>query len=190
MSVKNGLDKICTVCDKEYYISGYRAENSKFCSKECWTKRRKLNECEYCHKPITSYHAKKYCSRKCSHSAMVGDKAPTWIDGKSLERDRARDGSELREWRTKVFKRDNYTCQHCGDKKQIQAHHIIEWAKDESKRFDIDNGLTLCVKCHSKVHGRNIGHRSKKPEVLRCNSAKDDKHKSKYCCKEKWGTNR
>ena len=55
-----------------------------------------------------------------------------------------------------------FTCQHCGDKKQIQAHHIIEWAKDESKRFVIDNGLTLCVKCHSKVHGRNIGHRSKK----------------------------
>ena len=174
MSVKNGLDKVCTVCNKEYYISGYRAENSKFCSKECWTKRRKLNECEYCHKPITSYHAKKYCSRKCSHSAMVRDKAPTWIDGKSLERDRARDGSELREWRTKVFKRDNYTCQNCGDKKQIQAHHIIEWAKDESKRFDTDNGLTLCVKCHSKVHGRNIGHRSKKPEILRCNSKAHD----------------
>lgn len=163
MSVKNGLDKKCTVCNKEYYISGYRAEKSKFCSKACWEQRRVLNKCEYCGNDIKSYHGKKYCSRKCSHSAMVGSKAPTWKDGKSLERDRARFGTELKEWRKAVFKRDNYTCQHCNEKKYLHAHHIIEWAVDESKRFDVDNGLTLCVKCHSKVHGRNIGHRSKRP---------------------------
>lgn len=164
MSAKNGLNKICTVCNKEYYISGYRAEKSKFCSKDCWTKRRKLNECEYCHKPITSYHGKKYCSRECSHSAMVGDKSPKWIDGKSLERDRARHGTKLKEWRKSVFKRDNYTCQHCNEKTYLHAHHIIEWAIDESKRFDVDNGITLCVECHSNVHGRWLG--KKRPKVL------------------------
>jgi hypothetical protein len=162
MSVKNGKNKVCEVCNKEYYIRANRAENSKWCSSECWKKRRKLNECEYCHKPITSYYGKKYCGRDCSHSAMVGDKAPTWIDGKSLERDRARLGTELKEWRKLVFKRDNYTCQHCNSKKYIQAHHIIEWAKDESKRFEVSNGLTLCVDCHGKVHGRKLGHRMKK----------------------------
>lgn len=88
---------------------------------------------------------------------MVGNKAPTWKDGKSLERDRARFGSELKEWRMQVFKRDKFTCQHCKNKKHLHAHHIIEWSKDESKRFDIKNGITLCEKCHSKVHGRNVG---------------------------------
>jgi hypothetical protein len=43
---------------------------------------------------------------------MVGEKSSRWIDGKSLERDKARLGTELKEWRTKVFKRDDYTCQH------------------------------------------------------------------------------
>jgi 5-methylcytosine-specific restriction endonuclease McrA len=164
MSVKNGIDKKCTICNKEYYIRADRAEASKYCSKECWNKRRKLNDCEYCGNKITSYHGKKYCSRECSHSAMVGDKAPTWIDGKSLERDRARFGTELKEWRKAVFKRDNYTCQHCNEKTYLHAHHIIEWAVNESKRFDIDNGITLCVQCHSKVHGRWLG--KKRPKIL------------------------
>ena len=92
---------------------------------------------------------------------MIGKKAPRWKDGKSLERDRARFGNELREWRKAVFKRDNYLCQHCNKNTYLHAHHIIEWAKDESKRFEIDNGITLCVDCHSKVHGRKIGKRNK-----------------------------
>ena len=167
MSIKNGKIKVCEVCNKEYYVRANRAQASRWCSAECWSKRRKLNDCEYCGNKITSYYGKKYCSRECSHSAMVGNKAPTWKDGKSLERDRARFGTELKEWRKSVFKRDNYTCQHCGNKTYLHAHHIIEWAVDESKRFEISNGITLCVECHSKVHGRWLG---KKPKVLPGNS--------------------
>lgn len=157
MSIKNGKNKKCTVCNKEYYIRFDRAEKSKYCSKKCWSERRVLNKCEYCGNDIKSYYGKKYCSRKCSLLAMVGNKAPRWIDGKSLERDRARLGNKLKEWRKLVFNRDSYTCQHCGDKKYLHAHHIVEWAKDESKRFILDNGVTLCVECHSKVHGRWLG---------------------------------
>lgn len=160
MSAKNGENKVCQVCNKEYYIRANRAENSKWCSIECWKKRRVLNKCEHCKNDITSYHGKKYCSRECSHKAMVGDKAPTWIDGKSLERDRARLGTELKKWRNEVYKRDNYTCQKCGSKKELQAHHIIHWAKSEEHRFILENGITLCVECHSKEHGRWLG---KKP---------------------------
>ena len=159
MSVKNRILKECTVCGKEYYKRLDRADKSKWCSSECWKKRRVLKKCDYCGKDIVSYHGKKYCSRECSHLSMVGENSPRWKDGKSLERDRARLGTELKEWRRSVFKRDNYTCQHCGDKTYLHGHHIIEWAVDESKRFDIDNGITLCIDCHSKVHGRRIGKR-------------------------------
>jgi len=96
MSIKNGKNKICTICGKEYYVRANRVENSKYCSKKCWSERRILKKCEYCGKDITSYHGKIYCSRECSHKAMVGDKSPKWIDGKSLERDRARFGTELK----------------------------------------------------------------------------------------------
>jgi hypothetical protein len=153
---KNGKDKICTICGNKYYVRANRAEASKYCSRECWDKRRKLNKCEHCGKDITSYHALKYCSRKCSHDAMIGEKAPRWVDGKSLERDRARDAEKVRQWRKQIFMRDFYTCQICGAETYLHAHHIIEWAKDESKRFDIDNGITLCIDCHGELHNKNF----------------------------------
>jgi hypothetical protein len=161
MSARNGRYKICTICGKKYYIRADRAEASKYCSHKCWSNRRTLRKCEYCGNDITSYFGLKYCSRKCSHSAMVGEKAARWIDGKSLERDRARDGTRLKEWRRLVFKRDGFKCVLCEKGKELHAHHIIEWAKDESKRFDVDNGMTLCIDCHEKMHRKNFHKKNK-----------------------------
>lgn len=180
MSIKNGKYKICTICGKEYYVVANRAENSKYCSRACWSERRVLNKCEYCGNDITSYHGKKYCSRACSHSAMVKEKHPQWKGGVSLTNERARNSTKLRKWREKVYRRDNYICQHCGDTGHLHAHHIEEWAENKDKRFDVDNGLTLCIDCHGKVHGKDFTERSKnycpdcgkqiKTESKRCRS--------------------
>jgi len=156
MSKKNGAYKKCSVCGKKYYTVASRVKKSKWCSSECWNKRRVLNDCQNCGEPIISYHGKKYCSKKCAQKDMVGVKSPRWKDGKSLERNRARLSVFLKSWKKEVKARDNYTCQHCGSKKELHAHHIMEWAKDESKRFDVDNGTTLCIDCHGKVHNRNF----------------------------------
>ena len=52
-------------------------------------------------------------------------------------------------WRVKVFKRDNWTCQHCGFKGGwVEAHHKKSWAKYVELRYDVDNGITLCKPCH------------------------------------------
>lgn len=78
-----------------------------------------------------------------------GSKTPPW---ERTNRE-IRNSQEYTEWRTKVFERDEYTCQHC--KKvgvELNAHHIKEFSKYPDKRFDIDNGLTLCVACHKEVH--------------------------------------
>ena len=156
MSKKNGAYKKCVVCGKKYYTVASRVNKSKWCSSDCWKKRRVLNICQCCGNLIKSYHGKKYCSKKCAQKDMVGVKAPRWKDGKSLERNRARLSVFLKSWKKEVKARDNYTCQHCGSKKELHAHHIMEWAKDESKRFDVDNGTTLCIDCHGKVHNRNF----------------------------------
>lgn len=68
---------------------------------------------------------------------------------------RNRECKEYSEWRNFVFKRDNYTCQHCrkiGVK--LNAHHIKPWALYPKLRFNVDNGITLCEDCHKKLHKR------------------------------------
>lgn len=67
-------------------------------------------------------------------------------------RNRAMIGAEYRNWRKAVFERDDYTCQICGQRGgKLHADHIVEWQEDPEKRYDLDNGRTLCVACHYKV---------------------------------------
>ena len=62
------------------------------------------------------------------------------------------DYPELSIWRKDVFKRDNFTCQKCGEKSgKIEAHHIKSWSEYPDLRFDVGNGLTLCQCCHKKT---------------------------------------
>lgn len=59
---------------------------------------------------------------------------------------------KYKQWRTAVFKRDNFTCQKCGITKCcLEAHHIKSWAKYPKSRYKLNNGLTLCQKCHLKT---------------------------------------
>lgn len=51
-----------------------------------------------------------------------------------------------------VTMRDNFTCQLCGTKSNIQLHHIIYRSEDRNKINDVDNLICLCVKCHRLVH--------------------------------------
>lgn len=54
------------------------------------------------------------------------------------------------DFRAKVLWRDSYTCQHCGLKEKLNAHHIlpkINGGGDTPK-----NGITLCEKCHVSLH--------------------------------------
>lgn len=57
-----------------------------------------------------------------------------------------------------VFKRDNYTCQHCSktiQTTQIHAHHIEGVAHYPMLQNDISNIITLCKKCHKALHKQN-----------------------------------
>lgn len=66
------------------------------------------------------------------------------------------------EWRRKVLVRDNYTCQHCGEKpKTLHSHHVKSFTEFESLRYDVNNGIVLCKACHIAIHriegkGKNL----------------------------------
>ena len=97
-------------------------------------------------------------SRKKAALKMRGENHPRWIKDRSkIKKSRFnnsfRGEGPIASWRKTIFERDNYTCQTC--KKiggRLNAHHIKSWALFPELRFDISNGITLCVTCHKKEH--------------------------------------
>lgn len=56
-------------------------------------------------------------------------------------------------WSEKVRERDNHKCQICGETKDIlHAHHLNAKSLFPEQSLDIDNGVTLCKKCHYSFH--------------------------------------
>jgi hypothetical protein len=69
------------------------------------------------------------------------------------ELERKRD--EYVNWRTLVFERDDYTCQKCGlrgSKVYLNAHHILPFSSYIKVRLLLNNGVTLCKKCHEIIN--------------------------------------
>jgi len=96
-----------------------------------------------------------------------------WKGGKSELQKIIRHSVEYRNWRERVFRRDNYTCQKCGIKSgmgkrlDLNADHYpvqfaelldiykirtIEDAIKCKELWKIENGRTLCIKCHQKTY--------------------------------------
>ena len=68
-----------------------------------------------------------------------------------IERDR--NLPEYKQWRLSVFERDDYTCQKCNCRgEKLNAHHIKGFARFPELRYEISNGITLCVGCHKMEH--------------------------------------
>lgn len=89
--------------------------------------------------------------------SSLGEKAGNWKGGVSAINHRIRNGAQYKAWRTSVFKRDNYTCVHCGNqcrkgnRVRLNADHIKPFAFYPDLRLDINNGRTLCEPCHRKT---------------------------------------
>lgn len=72
---------------------------------------------------------------------------PRWKGGVSRD---IHGGKENIEWRSRVFERDNWTCQTCHIRGvYLEAHHIKSWKDYPELRFNLENGVTLCKECHS-----------------------------------------
>lgn len=183
----------CPVCGKEFRaVKDFKDRKQKYCSRECWENRghkEKKVICRCCGKEVVyRYGERKYCSRECSFKHKVGKNANQWKGGATLKNDRARNGNRLKIWRELVFKRDNYKCVECGSKDQIQAHHKKGFSVYRELRYKVDNGITLCIKCHGKVHNRDFSNRRNK-KCNNCGCKIVNKNKTNLCRKcaiKKW----
>ena len=90
-----------------------------------------------------------------------------WKGGISSINELIRKSPEYKLWCKSVFIRDNFVCikSWCGyEGKKIIADHIKPFALFPELRFAIDNGRTLCDKCHKTTNtcGKNcLGKRSR-----------------------------
>jgi len=69
----------------------------------------------------------------------------------SLGKQRWRNSSAYRHWAEDIKKRDG-CCMICGSEKKLNAHHINDASNHPDLRYDMDNGITLCRKCHVLYH--------------------------------------
>lgn len=68
--------------------------------------------------------------------------------------DKTRSEKGYSKFRKKVLDRDNYTCQLCGSKNDLEVHHIKPYAKYPCLRVSVNNGITYCKQCHKAIHRR------------------------------------
>lgn len=79
------------------------------------------------------------------------------FDTSSLAKGRKLEGVEYQQsdfegnnFRQKVLWRDKYTCQKCGSKDNLHAHHIRP--KSKGGTDTVNNGISLCKDCHNALH--------------------------------------
>lgn len=131
--------------------------------------------CEFCEKSFTrKTSVVRFCSRICvakyclknefNNIGKSKEKNPYWKGGITPINTAIRMSKKFQDWRKSVFERDNYTCQECKNRSRknnsvvLNAHHIKPFAHFPEFRFDLENGTTLCEKCHrlTDSYGNNI----------------------------------
>jgi len=118
--------------------------------------KRKISESEKgrisWNKGLTGFKVSNATRKKISEMNK-GSKSHLWKGGITPINQLIRNGIEIRLWREAVFARDNWTCQNCKQRGyKLNAHHIFNFSEYPLLRTSIENGITLCEKCHKKFH--------------------------------------
>ena len=156
----------CDYCgkEKETIKSQFERCEHHFCSSECrenWKKNDKLIfNCEHCGRECSVSKSKferyehHFCSNECAHEWGRGENHPRYnFDLTDEEREKGRDIIGYKTWVKTILRKNNYTCQCCGQySKNLKAHHLNGYNWDKEHRIDVNNGITLCEDCHKEFH--------------------------------------
>lgn len=98
-------------------------------------------------------------TREKLRQANLGEKRYNWKGGITPSRVRLRNSLEMKLAREECFERDDYTCQSCGKRGgRLNAHHIWPFHRFPDLKFEVNNLVTLCKKCHDDFHKKAGGH--------------------------------
>ncbi len=143
------IEKKCEYCGKliKVYPCQIKIKKGRFCSQSCWAKFRPSPATGKTWKMPEGFG-------KRVKLWMSGEKNPKWIKDRTKLKDDYKDrGGQLhREWSNQVKKRDNWKCkinnEDCIGK--VTAHHILGWKLYPKLRYEVNNGITLCLAHHPK----------------------------------------
>ncbi|MFA5299103.1 MAG: hypothetical protein WC389_12925 [Lutibacter sp.] len=103
----------------------------KNCSPKNKTKRMIISYCKECGIKFEHYEKTKriYCSIKCRLSRLKGSNNPNWKGGKRTLSEIIRHCDKNKKLIKKILKRDNYTCQLCGQiGGNLEVDHIYNFS--------------------------------------------------------------
>lgn len=113
--------------------------------------------CEWCGRPITNKRRKSCCCKECTDQFLIATSAVMYMNSGSA-------GG----YRNHIFRRDNYTCQKCGERHMpvnehgiplpttdgmLDIHHIKPVCRGGTD--DPRNLTTWCRDCHRQWHQDN-----------------------------------
>ena len=183
---KNGMH-ICKGCSDQNWDEAKRAEHGeKVKNSDSYCDARKNIDQSGSQNGMYGKKHTQTARDKMSQSRIgkVGPKATAWKGGTQSVTRRVKSIIHTRfGWYAKVYKRDKWTCQKCGSKKKIDAHHLrsivslieeltrdrtfaddeekAEWLvhQPEIKDETLTNGITLCRGCHISEHRKWGSHK-------------------------------
>lgn len=156
----------CVICgvDKGVWPSEYKRSHPRFCSHACMSVGKSLPltefKCDGCGKMAKRRRYKiesgkpLYCTHACFLKnasilpTLTGEKHYLWKGGNDPKK---KNLTLNKKWRKAVLERDGYKCVYCGSNEKLEADHLWPAFFAPELVLDIDNGQTLCQKCHKKT---------------------------------------
>lgn len=169
-----GKKNKCEHCSKEFIPKNYHWEQ-RFCSRKCAGKANGFKNKKAWNKGLVGYR-KGYIMTREQKIKIGNSNRKKHKDNVTPVKNLIRSQFLYREWRAKIYERDDYTCQVCGERskagkrKEIHAHHIkhladiirefeiktIQDAQNCGELWEINNGITMCVDCHKMAHNWKV----------------------------------
>lgn len=169
LRLRKGKEVICEICKRPFYANNWRELKYRHC-KNCLEKRRKENkeEQELRWEEARQRQEAKEERRIDNFNKGYGNTPATdfWMLMRSMiENDIS---SELKEMdyydflETKYWKvisryvkcRQNYKCQLCGSKDNLNAHHRNYDRRGKEHKYWQEDLIVLCQDCHEKFHNK------------------------------------